>query len=217
MEKFIKKRQELKAKGDKSSLPKGVFEEASGLLGSAYKRLAELNFRAKSIGKGAKKVKEMLEKSRVGYLIGYDYNLSAHWNGVQYLSIESALTGKISEPQYWHAAMLASKTDLRIKPPGKSHIWAEGSIAELYLLAPLVGQDKQLDKAKRTLEELIKLTKKYWDKENDFPIKSTQRQFNRYIYWWTKENGYFPAAETDLASDAKELIKYMEEKVVEFL
>jgi hypothetical protein len=42
-----------------------------------------------------------------------------------------------------------------------------------------------------------------------FPIDSTRRQLTRYVSWWTKGNGFFDVRDSDLADEAKELVKLL--------
>ncbi|HEX4496998.1 MAG TPA: CHAT domain-containing protein, partial [Thermoanaerobaculia bacterium] len=70
--------------------------ENLGLLGSANKRLAELVFaRSKRHAEGdwQTPMRDALEKARLRYLEAYECNLSHHWSGVQYLSLQAALDG----------------------------------------------------------------------------------------------------------------------------
>ncbi len=180
-----------------------VHLENLGLLGSAQKRLAELFFargKRSSDGEWQPAMREALEKAWDWYRQGYQRNLSHHWCGVQYLSLESVLKGRIANPAYWQAALLAAEIQARDKP---EEIWAHGSLAELYLLAPLAGQPPNLEAALRSLETLKAQVAQYSGK-NRFPIESTDCQLCRYRDWWTAANGFFPGR-ADLAADAARL------------
>ena len=121
---------------------RGVFEENLGLLGSAEKRLAEVCFARSRLGEDAhwqQLMREALARSRDWYRQAYRRNLSHHWTGVQQLSLEAALEGRIANPGHWHAAVAAADIDRENGRPGEV-IWALGSLVELYLLAPLAGQ-----------------------------------------------------------------------------
>lgn len=187
----------------------GIREENLGLLGSASKRLAELYFqRGKRFQKDNRQqlMFEALKKSCDWYGQGYEYNLSHHWTGGQYLSLESVLDGKISEPGYWHAAVSAAKINGK-KP---KEYWAYGSLTELFLLAPVAGQGSQIELAEEALKELVVRVLKYADGDV-FPLQSTQRQLRRYIDWWTTGNGFFPKT-SDLAADAHRLESVLQEE-----
>ncbi len=201
--------QELEAflKDTEKVAPKGVREENLGLLGSAEKRRAELYFEC-SKRNGSDRwqdpMRQSLTKALDWYRQGYEYNLSHHWTGVQYLSLQSVLNGKIDEPGRWQAATTAAEIT-RKKPP---EFWAQGSLAELYLLAPLAGQPSHLDAAVTVLEEMKQRVSELGD-GNRFPLESTARQLRRYTDWWTTKNGFFPGS-PDLAAEAGKLIEVLQ-------
>lgn len=177
-------------------------DENLGLLGSAEKRLAELYFHRAALGDdttgGQSRSRLALERSRGWYANTFTRNLSHHWSGVQALALEAALTGHISRAGRWYAAREAAETD-NANPEEK---WASGTLAELYLLAPLIGLGSHLDEAGRMLRELVARGRRSGD---NFPIESTERQLKRYTNWWTKEDGYFGDA-PDLAREAEQLL-----------
>ena len=148
--------------------------ENFGILGSAQKRYAELSFH-RDDPEGARVA---LREARRWYLRGFTTSLSHHWHGVQALSIEAALTGRIERPGQWYAAVEAAEAD--------DDIWVPGSLAELYLLAPLAGLPSALPQAEHQLAELVRRA------EGPVPIDSTRRQLDRYVRWWTRRHGYFP-------------------------
>jgi hypothetical protein len=180
----------------------GVLEENVGLLGSAEKRLAELHFERGKAGGGDEsggKMRGALQRSRDWYRRGFEHNLSHHWTGVQYLCLESVLTGRIEDPAHWHACVLAARVD-----SGKSKAyWAHGSLVELFLLAPLAGQSAQETAAVAALEALRKSVEVTG--VEPFPLESTERQLRRYVSWWTTANGFFPKGQ-DLADRAARLL-----------
>lgn len=181
----------------------GSYEEHLGLLGSAEKRLAELSFkRALLDGDPAQwkdASRQALERSRGWYRRSCLTNLSHHWTGVQYLSLEAVLTGRIADTGLWHAFRKAADID---SDAPSADAWPRGSLAELYLLAPLAGVSDRLDDAKAELAELIQ---RAHDLEDEFPIESTERQLRRYVEWWTRDEGYFDG-QRDLADEAAELL-----------
>jgi CHAT domain-containing protein len=179
-----------------------VHLENLGLLGSAQKRLAELFFargKRSPDGEWQPAMREALEKAWDWYRQGYERNLSHHWCGVQYLSLESVLKGRIGNPGYWQAALLAAE----IQAEEPEEIWAHGSLAELHLLAPLAGQPPNLEAAIKSLETLKAQVIQYKGKDS-FPIESTDCQLCRYRDWWTAANGFF-SGRADLAADAARL------------
>ena len=131
-----------------------VLEENRGLLGSAYKRLAELQFARSSRGLDVDRWKgesrEALAEARRWYELAGSENLSAHWVTVQLLSLETVLDGRIAAPWRWHAALEAAETASR--RPGD--VWGLGSCIELRLLAQHAGEKPQHDQAAEALREL---------------------------------------------------------------
>ncbi len=79
-----------------------ALDENRGLVGSAYKRLAELLHNRASIEKEADRwrleSRRDLQQAREWYGGAYAESLSAHWLGVQHLSLEAVLDGRIAEP-----------------------------------------------------------------------------------------------------------------------
>lgn len=186
---------------------RGVFEENLGLLGSAEKRLAEVCFARGRLGEGAhwqQLMREALLRSRDWYRQAYRGNLSHHWTGVQQLSLEAALEGRITNPGHWHAAKAAAEIDREHGKPGAA-IWALGSLAELYLLAPLAGQSPPADAAGATVSQMKALVRAQ-PRGDTFPLESTARQFRRYVGWWTSAHGFFPGR-GDLAAEAGALVQ----------
>lgn len=185
---------------------RGVLQENLGLLGSAEKRLAELCFvrSARSdMDHWRQQMREALERSFSWYRRGYDHNLSHHWTGVQYLSLDAVLHGTISRPGHWHAAVAAAEIDR--KKPGE--FWADGSLAELYLLAPTAGQVPHAQAANEALEEMKGRVRDYAAGDR-FPLESTEHQLGRYTDWWTTANDFFPGA-FDLTAEAGRLIEVL--------
>jgi len=166
----------------------GIFEENAGLIGSGYKRLAELVFRKNlAIGLDTKKsLREQiswLEKAKAWYRVASDNNLSHHWSLVQYLSLNYVLGVSLNE-HYWHAAYLAANNAIE---RNEREVWAYGSLVELSLFTPDLTWKEKLAEVASYLNELVK---KVGDSTNRFPITSTRQQLNRYVNWWTEENGF---------------------------
>ncbi|GAB2597394.1 hypothetical protein Aab01nite_72940 [Paractinoplanes abujensis] len=176
--------------------------ENLGILGSAQKRYAELAFQRARLGETgdwAATARERLTEAREWYLQGFTRNLSHHWHGVQALSLEAALTGRIERVGQWYAAREAAAAD--------DDAWAPGSLAELLLLAPFAGRTGALDEAEEQLAELVTRTRAQWPADDPFPVDSTIRQFGRYLRWWTAAHGYFPGPRGDLTAEAARLLE----------
>jgi hypothetical protein len=186
-----------------SAAQKGILEENLGLLGSAEKRLAELYFergRREDSGENRERMRKALERSHGWYEQAFHRNTSHHWTGVQALSLQAVLTGAIPDAAYWHAAAVSAGID-RKRP---DEVWALGSLAELYLLAPAAGLPDQIAKSIEVLEEM----KRRVGSGNRFPLESTARQFRRYVQWWTSANGFFPGR-TDFSVPARRLCEVL--------
>jgi len=185
----------------------GVLGENLGLLGSAEKRLAELCFVRSKLGEAARwqqSMREALQRSRDWYRKCAQKNLSHHWTGVQYLSLEAILDGRIANPGRWYAGVEAANLDRENGTPIDG-IWALGSLAELYLLAPLAGQTLPAGSARKALAEM-KARVVAEAGGDTFPLESTERQLRRYVDWWTAANGFFPGT-SDLAAEAGNLLQ----------
>ncbi|MDI3467131.1 MAG: hypothetical protein OJF50_005952 [Nitrospira sp.] len=180
-----------------------LYQENAGLVGSAYKRLAELlevrQRRDPSVQ--TSEISNALDEAREAYKKGYDKNLSDHWTGVQWLSLEIIQKGVMAEAGYWHAAMQAARLDAE-RP---DEYWAWGSVAELWLLAICTTKQDGFEQARQALATFKQRAANL--KEEAFAIDSTRRQLNRYATWWTKAKGFFPQAESDLSVPAQQLMK----------
>ena len=192
----------------------GLREENTGLLGSANKRLARFRFVRARCDKAKRaewllKSREALLAARDWYLEGYQHNHSAHWNGAQYLSLQAILEGKIDLVWRWHAVLDVAAAAAK---KNRKEFWALGTVAELYLLAPLAGEQPDLERAGQALRKMQQCVARY-STDKVFPIESMRRQLKSYTDWWTKENGFFKTRETDLAADAKLLLEVLDESI----
>ena len=110
-----------------------------------------------------------------------------HWVAVQVESLSSVL-GKDRDEARWQAARLCA--DLYCDHQGtEERAWAHGSLAELCLVRLA---DRELDAGQkeawsaRALEHARQVARLY-PGGDDFPVKSTRRQFERYVNWWGTE------------------------------
>lgn len=184
----------------------GTREENLGLLGSAEKRLAELHFREARLGTdrdaALAQTHAALERAHGRYAEAFRRNLSHHWTGVQQLSLEAVLTGRISRIGQWYAAHEAAEANT----DNPDEVWAYGSLAELHMLAAKAGQAPQTERARTALIALAQRVRASGC--GRFPIDSTRRQLRRYVDWWTSENGFF-GGNADLAAEAGELLEVL--------
>jgi len=164
--------------------------EHYGLLGSAYKRLAEHLFQQSNLQEAPKdelrsQSRNALETARSYYKRGYDLLLTNHWTGVQYLSLTAVLRGSLeAEQDRWCIARFAAERDL-LNAADHDRAWPLGTLAELYLLKPFTVPAESfeteltaaVEKAKTYVNELA-------ESEYAFAKESTARQFERYVNWW---------------------------------
>jgi hypothetical protein len=189
---------------------KGVREENLGLLGSANKRLAELLFRRAEIFSDGQagwrdKSRAALEQAHFWYKEGFTHNLSHHWTGVQYLSLEALLNGTIEHAWFWDAALHAAEAEAT----NPKEYWALGSIVELWMLGPCVGRSSGAQQATAALTEMRRRVHEF--SADTFPMESMLRQLRRYTEWWTTAYGFFGNQGVDLAKEAQRLIHVIEE------
>ena len=109
---------------------------------------------------------------------------SLHWVLVQVESL-SVVLGKGGDEGRWKAAKLCA--DLY-----KDHVvtedraWAYGSLAELWLLRlgePDLTMTERKEFSERALQQAREVARLY-PRGDEFPVKSTRRQFERYVDWW---------------------------------
>jgi CHAT domain-containing protein len=197
-----------------------VVQENAGLLGSTYKRLAELlAWRADADAAQRERwladSRASLAKSREAYRAGFLRNPAHHWSGVQYLALDAVLSGKLANVPHWYACYVAAQGQR--DQPGireEDRIWALGSIAELALLAVLdQGLASHSGEAAAALKDLCARVKAL--PAGTFPdlspILSTRRQLMRYVDWWKKANGFFEARPTDLVEEARKLVQVLDD------
>jgi hypothetical protein len=180
--------------------------ECAGLLASATKSLAELRFvQARRFPEERGHLdalsREALGDSCKWYSEVYRRDLSRHWQGIQMLSLEAALKGRISDPT---DLMFVRRFAQNACEQNQKEYWACGTLAEAVLLGALAPEGFDLAKAQAALSLLCQRSAKD-PKDNGFAARSTRRQLERYVSWWTKENGYFPGRESDISAHARAL------------
>lgn len=183
--------------------------ECQGVLASAHKRLAELKFhesqRADTHAEAhalRRLSRDSLEAALGHYAAAYSADLQNHWLGVQQLALEAVLVGSCKNPSVWdvvfHAARLAAARN-------ENEYEAHGTIAELWLLGPIIGRPRALGEAKAALACLVSQAERAGA---SCAIASARHQLERYASWWTKDNGFFGAG-NDLAADAEALLNHL--------
>jgi hypothetical protein len=116
--------------------------ECAGLLASASKSLAELRFaQARHFPQERSGFDSLsrtaLEDALKWYAETYRRDLSRHWQGVQKLALEAALTGRIADPT---ELMFVRRVAQIACDEHKDEYWACGTLAEAILLGALTAE-----------------------------------------------------------------------------
>lgn len=196
-----------------------VLLENAGMLGSAHKRLAELMSRRAAADSARRahwleQSRAAMEEARQVYRNAFLSNTSHHWSGVQYLALEAVLTGRIANVgEWWACQVSAANARDHAQSSESDRIWAQGSLAELTLLAPLApGAPVEPAAADAALGDLCRRVRAAppgtWPVLS--PIDSTRRQLLRYVGWWSKRNGFFGDRDTDLSAEAERLVRLLD-------
>ncbi|HEY3567940.1 MAG TPA: CHAT domain-containing protein [Thermoanaerobaculia bacterium] len=168
--------------------------ECRGLRASSLKRIAQARF--KLGGKSsAKDPYEPLDEARLEYLnaargllVSNSRTLqriaTVHWVLVQVASLSMVL-GLDSDDGVWKAAKLSADLYCEHHDP-EQRAWAHASLAELWLVRladpGLTGEERR-----RIHEEAVREAKAlgdFYPGQDEFPVKSSRRQFERYLTWW---------------------------------
>lgn len=193
-----------------------LIDECCGLRASAYKRLAELLFERGRRFEDRRAddwqaSKRALHDALSAYRTAYEANLQSHWLGVQQLSLEVVLNGRLACADDWtlvaRSARLARDAN---RNDGALDYWSCGTLTELALLAPYAGRPRDVAAARAAAALLVERARVAGDQ---FAVASTRRQIDRYVRWWTTAHGFFPAGggpAGDLSSDAREVLHVLE-------
>ncbi|TMM58032.1 CHAT domain-containing protein [Maribacter algarum] len=167
------------------------FLEYAGLMGSSYKRLAEVEFMEGNFQSSDTwdKQLEYLREAKKWYKKAADCNRSHHWSIVQYLSLKTILLGALDEDDmdYWYAARGAAREE--INKAKTSVTWPYGTLIELYLLARPTSNEKGEKDILDFAHKLMTNAKKQGKNEH---INSTIVQIERYLKWWAGPNFKIP-------------------------
>lgn len=192
LEKAINSLESCLENGQSTRLSPILKTEHFGLLGSAYKRKAEFTYMRlpNSSGDDFEKLqiesRVMLEKAIDFYNLGFNALISSHWNGMQYLSLKAVLKGSlVGEEELWTVIHFMAEKEKKNAQNNIDLLWSYGTLVELYLLKPLIVQDKDF---KFVCNDSLSRAKLYYksirESGNQEVLESTQRQLGRYIDWW---------------------------------
>lgn len=110
----------------------------------------------------------------------------SHWVLTQYLSL-SAVLGEKADRAWWTMARQMAQAQLELDSPSEQ-AWAHGTMAELDLLAAEYGEGDERDPAKireRVVKHCDEIRRLMGDES--FHVRSTRRQFQRYVDWWKRD------------------------------
>jgi hypothetical protein len=175
--------------------------ERLGMAAASEKRIAIVYAR---LGK-ADKSSEAYRKSRHFYEAALRAEPTNHWVLSQFLSMaatpvlaatdEAVRALGVQHADSWRVARQLAQWQLR-SPLPLARAWAHGTLAELELLGLVYRSDGFAQEAARDCivrhcAELCELSE-----SNPDPVRSTQRQFRRYLDYWAREgwNGLAQAA-----------------------
>jgi beta-lactamase superfamily II metal-dependent hydrolase len=210
--------------------------ECVGLRASSRKRVAQAAFALAEHGALLEDPYDLLDAARLDYdravrgLLVNDSRIlrrlaTLHWVLVQVVSLSMVL-GLDTENGAWEAARLSARRYCDHSDV-EQRAWAHASLAELWLVrlgaSGLSEQDqkKAHDQAVEHAEELNRL----YPWQDEFPVKSTRRQLERYASWWghqrfaedlAKRGAQRPAlweGEFGVIQTAQRLVKMLRRKV----
>ena len=176
--------------------------EGTGMRASTDKRKAEAKFKIAMIegsdrDKLLKESIALLEDSKETYRQAFETTFreskkavirrSTHWVLGQYLSLCTVL-GEDFKPDYRATAFLSCRVDLGSQDK-ETVAWAHGTMAELYLLELAYREAPRLKDHQKVKQQVLNHIGQLIDNvaPGDFAIRSTRRQFDRYVNWWSKE------------------------------
>lgn len=182
-------RVELQELRDSGTVKDELLEELIGLQASSLKREAQAAW--ESVGSVAsedqqakylERSREALREARGFYREAGRLSRDHHWTAVQSLVLD-ALAGELGEDRRfdWISAYQASRDD---------ETWGLGSIAELHIIAPLVGEGDVLR------DEDVAAFRAFSDAEDGWPMQSLLDQLDRYLGWWAEDEEWLLSDET---------------------
>ena len=171
------------------NVSEGLLEELLGLRASSLKREAEAFWDASRDASPSKK-KEYLEicrnalrDARIAYGEAAVLSRDNHWTIVQSLVLDAVVDGSIIDRKWdWISACQASRDAAERSAKPLDRLWGLGSISELHILAPLVGEE--IDFTGEQVATLLEISKA----EGGWPLEVSARQLDRYLKWWGEDD-----------------------------
>ncbi len=214
--------------------------ECMGLRASSRKRLAQAAFTLARHTPGDEESPfehpyDLLDQARLDYaravkgLLVNDAQAvqrkaTLHWVLVQLVSLGTVIQQELGRGE-WEAARLASEHYLD-HGDREERAWAHGSLAELWLLRlheEGLSEQQRSEFAAEALHHATKLSG-FYPGVDEFPVKSTRREFERYVDWWGTdwfrrelvERGIRPssswAGNAGLVKTAQQLVKVLQRR-----
>jgi beta-lactamase superfamily II metal-dependent hydrolase len=184
---------------DRMPLDGGYAIECIGLRATSRKRLAYAAFTLAGARNGERgpfeDLYDLLDRARLDYHLAakgllvndaraLQRNATLHWVLVQAVALTAVLEHPWDQGE-WDAALLSAK-HYREHEVSEQRAWAHGSLAELWLLGLTkrgIDEEQRARCVKNACDEAEQLDRCY-PGVDEFPVKSTRRQFERYIEWW---------------------------------
>lgn len=196
-----------------------LLDESRGLEASACKRLAEFLFRRgqrfpADRNARLKASRDALSEARQLYAEAYAGDLHGHWLGLQQLSLETVLDGRVSRDLDMAMVRRAAELvrDAAVADGRSADCWSCATLLELSLLDP-TGGEAAVDDAAAVVGLFLDRVRAAAPGDRDaalFALDSACRQLRRYVEWWTTGNGFFPGRE-DLSKRAGAVLPTLEE------
>lgn len=194
--------------------------ECEGLRASHEKQMAEANYEGKEYNKTrthlneARKLYHRAARRFLEPRSAVQRHATLHWVQIQAISLDHILNQPTEE---WEWATALQSATIELEGGGDTTYWANGSLAELWLLRLFDDglTPAQRKEAKDQAEDHINAIVKLVDRE-DFPVKSTKRQMNRYVKMWgdpkySKNLGLERSKRwNEVRETAKKLVKILE-------
>lgn len=124
-----------------------------------------------------------LSQAMVAYRAAFEADMSTHWAGIQYLSLETVMGRAHEIPDaHWTIAHAIAAHEADAGASDAHRAWAHASLMEFELLWLAVKPKKAKGapkRIKRSLDAFVKATS-----PGSYEVKSTLRQFERYASWY---------------------------------
>ena len=184
---------------------RAYWAEYFGMLASTSKRQAEVSHR---LGEEQDGVRELLTKACREYERAMEYERDNHWVTTQFLALK-AILGRDIPQQDWYFAFRSAEFDLRHATDDVERAWAHGTLAELIMLGlqmkppptAFTTKGQVTAEVRRHCRAIVELVG-----PSSEPVRSTRKQFRRYVSWWTHQPNGSEAEWVSVAQEALEAL-----------